>query len=330
MKNKQLRIAGLVAAALFVAFGRYPLSMLVSSRRKYPPPIKIPPRSSHSLRCPSGNTIYVEIDGPIDAHPLVLIHGLNSSRLQWFYQHSLLRDSYRLILIDLPGHGLSPLPADLSLPTLAADLQYILLQLQLKNAILYGHSIGAMVIEQYCVNYNVPKPKAIILQQASYTDPLRFVQFAPLIKLIQKPILEPFLKFVKRHPGIFAAIRWFNYLNGLSILFHRYWFFTGNQSAAQLRFISRLAATCPPQVVAEGILKVAEFDISKDLLKISVPCLVFAGSADRIVKPCTGKYVAMHIPNSRLVILKGGHLALIENPQDTNTAVTTFLNSLDG
>lgn len=46
-----------------------------------------------------------DIDGPADGPPIVFIHGTRLSRTMWRAQMDDLRDTYRVVALDLPGHG---------------------------------------------------------------------------------------------------------------------------------------------------------------------------------------------------------------------------------
>lgn len=46
-----------------------------------------------------------DIDGPADGPSIVFIHGTRLSRSMWGAQMDDLRDAYRVIAVDLPGHG---------------------------------------------------------------------------------------------------------------------------------------------------------------------------------------------------------------------------------
>ena len=46
-----------------------------------------------------------DVDGPIDGPPIVFVHGTRLSRSMWRPQMEALRDAYRVIAVDLPGHG---------------------------------------------------------------------------------------------------------------------------------------------------------------------------------------------------------------------------------
>ena len=46
-----------------------------------------------------------DVDGPRDAFPIVLVHGAASTRKMWVPQMEALSDEFRVIAVDLPGHG---------------------------------------------------------------------------------------------------------------------------------------------------------------------------------------------------------------------------------
>lgn len=318
----------LIAAGLFLAFGRYPISWLLSSKKKAERMKNNVPGEPQFIRCPSGNTLYVEIDGPEHAQPMVIIHGLNASRLQWYHQRMLLRKEYRLIFIDLPGHGRSARPATLSIPAIAADLDAILLQLGIENPILYGHSLGGMVLMDYCSKRYSRQIKGVIIQNSTFTNPFKTCLFPAVMLVLQQPVIVPFLKFVIRHPRLFGLLSRVNYLNGLNVIFYRFLLFNGDQTSHQLRFICKLSALCPPEVTAEGILRTLEFNVGSALQNISAPCLVISGTNDRIVRPFAGTHIASRIPVAQIKTIAGGHLNLVDHAQDVNLILREFLQTI--
>src|SRR5207244_11501631 len=52
--------------------------------------------------------------------PVLLLHGLGSCAADWSWQSPALEPRYRVIAVDLPGHGGSPLPSpDATVETIA-------------------------------------------------------------------------------------------------------------------------------------------------------------------------------------------------------------------
>jgi len=83
--------------------------------------------------------------------PLLLVHGTGASMHSWFPLAPLLADSFKLVMIDLPGHGQSSLPRRLAIEDMSAALGGLLGHLELAPKIAVGHSAGAAVLVQMCL-----------------------------------------------------------------------------------------------------------------------------------------------------------------------------------
>ncbi|MEJ7557932.1 MAG: alpha/beta hydrolase [Pedobacter sp.] len=322
-----LKTCGYGAAALILMFGRYPLSWLLSSRneKKIRPENNQQSHESH-IESPTGNVLFVKIEGPIDATPLVFIHGINSSSDQWQYQQQHFSNDYRLILIDLPGHGRSADSADLSVKALAIDLSAVLTQLSIHQPVLYGHSLGGMMIQEYCKLKLTPAPSAIILQSCSYTNPLKTMPIGPLPWLLQSTLITPILQNIARNSEVFTTLAYAAYSSGLSALFYRLVLFTGKQSVATLRSMTTLAVNTKAKTTAETLLSTFAFDAGNVLKNIDIPCLIIAAEDDRLIDPIAGLHQYQRIKGSDMVVVKGGHQSLAEFPEETNKALEQFLH----
>ena len=321
-----LKNAAYISTGLLLILGRYPVSWLLSTKRKTELPH--PDRSSAGqyILCPSGNSVYVECDGAANAQPIVMIHGLNSSMQQWYAQRAYFREAYKLIFIDLPGHGRSLKAVNLAIDAMASDLAVVLETLAIKNPVLYGHSLGGMVSMKYCIDRPKSDVKAIIIQHSTYTNPFKTCQYPAVMQFLQEPVIRPYLNFAKRNARIFKVLGKINYYTGMSLILYKYLFFKGKQSPAQLRHISKISALCPPETVAEGILRCLDFNVMDSLSAIEVPCLVIAATDDRIVKPEAEEYIVEKVKNGTLLYVNGGHLSLIENDAEINHGVEEFLH----
>jgi pimeloyl-ACP methyl ester carboxylesterase len=89
-------------------------------------------------------TIYFEEYG--SGNPLLLIHGFTESLNIWNEYKETLSKSFRLILIDLPGHGKSSIIDDVhSMDLMAESLKAVLDFLAIESAVVVGHSMGGYV-----------------------------------------------------------------------------------------------------------------------------------------------------------------------------------------
>lgn len=98
----------------------------------------------------NGQTLaYVE-SGPPQAVPLVLIHGYTDSARDWLPVEPLLARRFRLIIVDLRGHGASGKPqCCYSRFDFAYDIKLLLDVLHIRAAHVAGHSLGSIVAQTF-------------------------------------------------------------------------------------------------------------------------------------------------------------------------------------
>ena len=80
---------------------------------------------------------------------VVLLHPTPADHAFWLPVASLLEDRYRLILMDLRGHGRSTLGTGISMQILAEDVHAMLRAMQVERAAFVGCSIGGYVLYEY-------------------------------------------------------------------------------------------------------------------------------------------------------------------------------------
>ncbi len=114
-----------------------------------------------------------------EGRPLVLVHGITESRRTWDpLVAPLLAAGYRVIAIDLRGHGGSSRVAPYDLATMAGDLGAVLAVEGADDALLVGHSLGGAVVSAYAAGgpcrgvINVDQPLAL----SAFQEVLRGLQ----------------------------------------------------------------------------------------------------------------------------------------------------------
>src|SRR6202047_4934558 len=97
--------------------------------------------------------LYYEDHG--SGQPIVLIHGYPLSGASWDKQVAVLLDAgYRVITYDRRGFGKSSQPVvGYDYDTFAADLNTLLKQLDVRDAVLVGHSMGTGEVTRYLGRY---------------------------------------------------------------------------------------------------------------------------------------------------------------------------------
>ena len=97
-----------------------------------------------------------ETSGDPRAPAIMLLHGFMSSNAQWLPNREALGRDHRLVLVELWGHGRSPLPATpdaFSLDTYLAEFERIRAELGIDRWALIGQSYGAGLTIQYARRY---------------------------------------------------------------------------------------------------------------------------------------------------------------------------------
>ena len=76
---------------------------------------------------------------------VVFLHGLGGARLSWMPVARKLLADHRVVLVDLPGHGESPLPDPFSFEACAAALDAVLARCPAESTVLVAQGVGGIV-----------------------------------------------------------------------------------------------------------------------------------------------------------------------------------------
>ena len=111
---------------------------------------------THTVTGGGGLKLHVEETGSPDGKPILFIHGFSQCRLAWKQQlHSDLANDFRLIAMDIRGHGLSEKPRDVygDSQLWADDVQAVITTLGLHQPVLSGWSYGGVIMADYISVY---------------------------------------------------------------------------------------------------------------------------------------------------------------------------------
>jgi pimeloyl-ACP methyl ester carboxylesterase len=102
---------------------------------------------------PSGVRVHVRDEGPRDAPVIMLIHGANESLHSWQTWSAALSPRWRVVRMDVPGHGLTgPAPdGDYSTPAMVAFVDEVRTALRIDRAAVAGHSMGGAIAWRYAL-----------------------------------------------------------------------------------------------------------------------------------------------------------------------------------
>jgi pimeloyl-ACP methyl ester carboxylesterase len=100
-----------------------------------------------------GMAIHSSVQG--SGKTIVFVHGWTCDETSWDGQVPAFDDDYRVITLDLPGHGKSDAPVDgqFSMALFAKAIEAVRAEIGAERVVLVGHSMGAPVIRQYALDY---------------------------------------------------------------------------------------------------------------------------------------------------------------------------------
>lgn len=114
-----------------------------------------------------GLNYHVEVVG--EGTPLVLLHGFSGSGADWASFVPALAEQFRVVTVDLPGHGRTDSPQEIeryTMPNTARDLIALFGQLELGPVNLLGYSMGGR-LALYLALHDPGAVRALILESAS-------------------------------------------------------------------------------------------------------------------------------------------------------------------
>ncbi len=125
------------------------LALLVACRASAPPAPEAPPRAPSQMVAFEGFRIHYDDLGAGEP-TLVLVHGWASDTRAWTPQIEEWSKTWRLLVVDLPGHGASDAPTSpYSMELFADSVAAVLDHAGVDCAVLVGHSNGGTVVTRF-------------------------------------------------------------------------------------------------------------------------------------------------------------------------------------
>ena len=113
--------------------------------------------------------------------PIVLVHGGSAHAHWWDHIAIELAQKYRVIALDLRGHGDSswPAPPSYEIDDYVADLTAFVVALRLPPLVLIGHSLGGLIALAYAARHSATLRALIVVDMGPRSRPSRVVATRP-------------------------------------------------------------------------------------------------------------------------------------------------------
>lgn len=251
----------------------------------------------------------VEILGPAEAPPVVLIAGLGDDHASWEPILPYLATQYRCITFDNRGIGRSPItPGPYRISDLAADVHALHQALNLEPCIAIGSSMGGAVCQEWAIRHPGEVSGIVISNSWGRTDAFLRVIFEHWNSLAREgqagPLMDSLLLF-----SLSAA-----YL------------------AEKPDTVSTFRSSPAPDLdgFAAAALACLGHDALSELGSVRQPTLVLAGRHDILTRPALSAEIAEAMPAAELHLVDAGHMTFWEDPEAWGRTVSDWLARQQG
>lgn len=241
-------------------------------------------------------------------YPVVLVHGMASDHTVWEGLIPLLKDNYRVLAVDLRGHGLSTkTKGPYNMELFASDIVRLLDSLGINKAHFIGHSMGGAVIQELALDYPDKVQSLTLISSFCSVDTHLKDRLLDLMKILDD---EGFNAF-------FDACLNLTYTPD---------FKARNQELFK-EVMDIMAKSTSIPALKESIKACLKINFKDSLIKINIPTLIIAGLKDVFTPPYHAEELNNRISNSKIEIMKGvGHNLPVETPQDIFFLINSFLD----
>ena len=238
----------------------------------------------------------------VNKQAIVFIHGLGQNLNSWINQIEFFNNEFRVIALDLRGHGLSSKGnKKITINQFSEDIISLLNFLSIESANFIGFSLGGLICQQLTIKF---QHRIHSVSLCNTYSSLPFQSTFPInirINMIKNFDIEKLSEY---------------YTNSCFYLYNKvaydfvYNIFKNNNKDSYL------------DTASSAFL----FDSKEILSDINIDTLIIAGDRDIVTPVFCSQYLNQHIKNSQLVIIPNcGHLSKIEQPKIFNDVLYKFL-----
>ncbi|HEV7804190.1 MAG TPA: alpha/beta fold hydrolase [Solirubrobacteraceae bacterium] len=274
---------------------------------------------------------WVQVDGrpvnvvDIGSGPVVvLLHGLAGCWQNWLETIPEFARDHRVIALDLPGFGASPMPAEpITMPGYARMLDELFVTLGVDSATLVGSSMGGFVAADFAIRYGAQVQRLCLTSPAGLSmEHMRNERNQSLRARIENVLFFGSGWLASKSDRIVRSER---LRRALLMLVAAY------PERLPSRLIAEQARGAGKPGFGDALDAMSSYPIRDRLGEVACPTLVVWGELDRLVPLRDAAEFEWLIPQARkIVYLDTGHLVMLERPARFNADLRAFLDEGPG
>ncbi len=252
--------------------------------------------------------------------PLVFVHGLSGSWPNWLEQLPVFAAEHRVITLDLPGFGHSPMPRQtITISGYARLLDSLLGELGIDAAAVVGNSMGGFISAELAIAFPQRVERLVLVSAAGLStyNHRGSMTALPAMRRLERVLMASGAWTASKSDDVVRRARLREAVLGVVV-----------------RHPERLDAALAAEQVRgagkpgfiQGLEAVLDYDVRERLREIACPTLIVWGDGDRLISVHDADVFAELIPNSRKVVFGDtGHMAMLERPEAFNALLEEFL-----
>lgn len=240
---------------------------------------------------------------------IVLLHGFCGSNGYWDNVITKLSEHYRVIALDLPGHGESAnLEGPVTIEDIADHIKDVLDYLNVPQVTMFGHSLGGYITLAFAEKFSQLVNGLSLIHSTAYPDSEE-----------AKKGREAGVEKVKKE-GISA------FIDGLIPKLFSPDNIEKNQN--DITTAKEIGYTTSSQGVMKTLIAMKNRpDRNRVLEKAEIPVLLIAGEKDQIIP--SDKTFSVSKSNIKHVLIKdSGHMSMYENPTELINKMIEFMSTV--
>jgi pimeloyl-[acyl-carrier protein] methyl ester esterase len=247
---------------------------------------------------------------------LVLLHGWGMNLEVWDELAEAVARRFRVIAVDLPGHGRSDWDGEDHTPAAQTFRVHETLAPLTTRYHLLGWSLGG----QFALDLAAAMPAGIERLVLVATTP-RFLAGPGWRFGVRDASIERLAAQLRADPR--DAVSGFLKLQARGLAPR-----TAGRALGRLRAALTRGGAAHPAALAWGLERLRHGDFRPQLPQVRTPALVVAGEDDRITPPGASRALAAALPNGRFRLLRGaGHVPFLSHREQFLAAVSGFLRA---
>ncbi len=242
-----------------------------------------------------------------EGEPLIILHGLFGSLDNWMTLAKTIGEHYEVFIVDARNHGNSPHSDEFNYDLMADDLYEFIIQNQIINPIVLGHSMGGKTAMQFAMNYPTKLSKLIIADIAPKAYPVHHTSILEGMFSLDFNIIKTRKAADEKLSESIADFSTRQFL-----LKNLYW--VDKETLAWKFNLPVIDKNI--EIIGEGLNNVNEFD---------KPTLFIRGNKSNYILESDSDFIKNIFPNAEIKSINSGHWVHAENPVEFLKILNSFL-----